>query len=165
MLQFTRHVDHRDLKMIDVVWDTVILSALAAFFLVRVIYGYKQYRIARRELIEAKADLAKLRAMDLKRLDASYQENPIRRFRLPMPMLDRVLFSLVVFAGIWIGVRTWMHHFAIAEAVDSYEYSVRNGDVAGACRQASMASSLHEAANDGEQFEKWHDIARGACDK
>ena len=56
----------------------------------------------------SKGGPAKLREVDLKLFDASFQENPIPTCRLPMPTLDRVLLSLVVFAGIWIAVRIWM---------------------------------------------------------
>ena len=158
-----RHVDHRDLEMTDVVWDWVILSALAAFFIVRVIYRYKEYWITRCELIEAKADLTKLRDMDLKRLDASYEEQSIPSTKVPMLGLDRVLIYIVVLAGIWIGVRSWMHHFALADAVNSYKYAIRGEDASGACRHAGEVVQLFEKADESEGLERWRVIKRVAC--
>ena len=78
--------------------------------------------------------------------------------------LHRVPIYVLLLAGMWAGFGVWMHHYALADAVDAYHYAVRNGDVAGGCREATKPNSLYEAANDGKHFEKWRDIARAACD-
>ena len=165
MLQFTRQVDHRDLKMTDVVWDWVILSALAALFIVRVRYRNKEYWIARRELVEAKEDFAKLRDMDLIRLDASYDEQPIPSTKMPVPGLDRVLIIVVLLAGIWIGIRIWMHHFARAQAVDAYEYAIKGEDASGVCRHGGEAVQLLEKADDNAGLKGWRATKRVAYGK